>query len=208
MRYVPNKLLFIFLLVVTIVLGGGVAKGDEIATWPPQLNVPFPNLTLIDDDGHEQSLKAFAEGKVLLVMLSAMSCPGSQALAGGHRVGGYRGVPPQTGLPDFPSLFRTHTDGLRLDDEDLVFVQVLGYNMDLKAPTKDELRAWKNHFSGMQGYTFAATPELTSKLSKWMTPGLYLVDKSFVLRDSTDGKMHSNYIYDSFLPGVSALLDE
>src|SRR5688572_2017772 len=69
--------------------------------WPPVPGEPYPDLTLLDDEGRSVSLSQF-KGKVILLEPTAMTCPACQAFSGGNLqgIGGFSGVAPQADLVD------------------------------------------------------------------------------------------------------------
>ena len=209
---VPYEMRYgLFVLSFTLLLVLAPSTSAEQTSWPPVLKKTFPNLTVIDEQGKPHKLKKLAQSKVLFVELGAMPCQASVALAGGHQHGPYHGIKPQAALPDVNSLFEDQTGGVYLDDDDIIYVQILTYNLLMQAPSSADLAAWKKHFkikTSSSYFVMAATKELRAKVNKMMVPGFYLVDKKFVLRDSTDKRMHTPYLYDKLLPGVAALLDE
>lgn len=178
--------------------------------WPPEIGSQYPNLRLIDGSGKTFALDSL-KGKVIIVELSAMSCPASQALTGAHRFGGFRGVSPQPGLPTFEEVFERYSKGLKIKgDPDLALVQIVFYDMDMKAPSVEELRAWIAHFklTGMKNYYIVAAPaSLTASTSREMMPGFHLIDKKFTLRKDATGA-RQQLLYTELIPAVGDLVGE
>ena len=65
-----------------------------------------------------------------------------QAFSGGHRYGALEGVTPQHGLRSIEELFLQYTTGLSLKSSRIRFIQILCYDMNMKAPTAQDVKEW------------------------------------------------------------------
>jgi hypothetical protein len=183
------------------------AKPD-IGTWPPKPGEPYPDLALMDCNGnlfHLSSLK----GKVILVEPVAMSCPASQSHSGGDTLGGFLGIEPQAGIVSLDENLARFGGGLKLDNPAVAYVQVVIYNLDLKAPTVTEVKAWADHFKltdRSNVYVLVGTPAMLTQASFDMIPGLHLIDKGFVLRSEHFGHGGGSDLYRDLLPMTAKLV--
>ncbi len=193
--------------VVNFVSGRLQAHPEHL--WPPVVGQPYPDLQLIDQEGHRTSLSEF-RGKVVLLEPIGMPCEACIAFAGGHRRGAYDGVSPQKNLPSIDELSRRF-GGVDLDKEDIVVVQVLFYSKSLTAPAPTEVRDWSLHF-GLDRSTnrivLGAEPYLLNAETRAMIPGFQLLDKNFTLRYDSTGHAPSHDLYKELLPNLRRLCNE
>ncbi len=199
----------IYSLVIPLLAHADAALPET--NWPPKIGSEYPNLQLLNADGKSFSLNSL-KGKVIIIELSAMSCPATQAFSGAHRFGGFRGISPQPGLPSFEEVFERYSDGLKIKgDPDLAFVQIVFYDMNLKAPAPQELRDWISHFklSDLKNaYILAAPAALTNVTSRSLIPGFHLLDKKFVLRNDASGTARQPLLFSELIPAVGNLVSE
>ncbi|MFQ5960639.1 MAG: peroxiredoxin family protein [Candidatus Methylomirabilales bacterium] len=178
--------------------------------WPPRVGEPYPDLELFDQTGQKVRLSSF-KGSVLLIEPVGMTCPACQAFAGAHRHGSFEGVVPQHGLPSIEELFPRYTNGLSLDDDRIVLVQLLLYSMSMGAPSPDDARRWAEHFRMDRSKNFvvlAGTEGLLGPASYNMIPGFQLVDRNFILRADSTGHHPRHDLWRYLLPMVPQLLQE
>jgi hypothetical protein len=179
----------------------------DIGTWPPKVGDHYPDLALMDCNGnlfHLSSLK----GRVILVEPVAMSCPASQSHSGGDTLGGFLGIEPQAGIVSLDENLARFGGGLKLDNPAVAYVQVVIYNLDLKAPTVTEVKAWADHFKltdRANVYVLVGTPAMLNQASFDMIPGLHLVDRDFVLRSEHFGHGGGSDLYRELLPMTAKL---
>ncbi len=196
----------------------GVAAGATFLTprssqaevaWPPRAGQPFPDVQLVDQTGKTVKISSF-RGKVILVEYIGMNCPACQAFAGAHDRGSLGKVRPQQGLDSIEKLFPSYTRGLSLDDERIVFVQVLLYDLSLGAPTVDDAGKWAQHFQLERSKPVVLVPkkDLRGPGSYNLIPGFQLVDKNFVVRSDSTGHHPRHDLYTELLPAVRGLLEE
>lgn len=181
----------------------------EVA-WPPRAGQGFPDVQLVDQAGASVRLSRF-RGKVILVEYIGMNCPACQAFAGAHDRGPLGKVRPQPGLDSIEKLFPAYTRGLSLDDERIVFVQVLLYDLSMGAPTSDDARRWARHFRPERSKgTVVLVPkkDLRSPGSYKLIPGFQLIDKNFAVRWDSTGHHPRHNLYKELLPAVRGLLEE
>ncbi len=183
------------------------ADQESIGTWPPVTGSPYPELVLRDCFGKVFRLSSL-KGKTILVEPVAMSCPACQAFAGGHEVGSFAGVAPQEGIASMEANLQRFAHGLRLDNPNLAYVQVVIYNPQLEAPTVAEVRAWADHFhltNKPNVHVLVGTKAMLSDASFNLIPGLHLVDRRFVLRSAHSGRGGSD-LYLELLPLAASLV--
>ena len=100
---------------------------------------------------------------------------------------------------------------MSLDDERIVFVQVLLYDLSLGAPTVDDAKRWAKHFrSGRSKGAVVLVPkkDLRGPGSYNLIPGFQLVDRNFVVRSDSTGHHPRHNLYTELLPAVRGLLEE
>jgi hypothetical protein len=179
-------------------------------TWP-RVGEPYPALCLQDPDGRVVRLEDF-RGKLLLIEPIGFSCAACQAFSGGHVVGEFHcpdshGVQPD--LPSIEDLFRRFAPGVAFDDARIVYVQLLFYNSMTSAPTLEQARQWRAHFSSTwkkHPVILVGTLDLLRSVPIERIPGFQLVDREFVLRFDTTGHQPVHNLYNELLPGVAKLL--
>lgn len=176
--------------------------------WPPKVGKAYPDLNLMDQTGQRRPLSRF-KGRVILIEPVGMTCAGCQAFAGAHDVGAFRGQPVQKGLGSIEE-YMQEFGNLDLDDDRIVYVQLILYGLNMKAPSLEDAQAWAKHF-GMEEaqdrIVLVGDPSFIGPASRRMIPGFQLVDKNFILRaDAT--KVGRDDLYGMLLPMVSELIDE
>jgi len=101
--------------------------------------------------------------------------------------------------------------GFSLDDERLVFVHLLLYGYDMKAPSLEDTREWAEHYGldeRANHVVLVGDPRLISSETFRMIPGLMVVDHDFVLRFDGTGRRPPHDLWTVLLPGVRGMLDE
>lgn len=177
--------------------------------WPPDRDRKYPDLTLIDQNGKPVRLAEF-QGKVILVEMVGMTCPACIAFSGGAEKGSFGNVPPQGNLEPIHKYLRRF-GRIRLDDPRLVFVQIILFNQQMKAPTQEDVKAWADHFgfrTEMNQYVLAGLPEMASAASMEIVPGFQLIDKNFNLRIDCAGREPVHNFYTDLLPQIRQLINE
>jgi len=181
-----------------------------ISTWPPQLGKTYPDLEVIDQDGKRWNLSRF-KGKVILVEPIGMNCPACQSFAGAHLKKPYGNIRPQAGLDDFEGYFKSYTGGLRLDDEGIVLVELLLYDLTMGQPTQKDARGWAKHFgvhSKNNHFVVVPAQDMRSQASYDLIPGYQLIDKQFKLRSDSTGHHPKDNLWTKLLPMVPRVLME
>jgi hypothetical protein len=177
-------------------------------TWPPEAGHPYPDGTFIDQDGNPVKLSSF-KGSVLLIEPVGMTCAACQAFSGAHRYGALGEVTPQHGLPSIEELFPQYTNGLSLKNSRIQFIQILFYDMNMKAPTAQDVKEWTRHFRMQRSdnYLVLAAPHaFQGRATSNMIPGFQLVDQDFILRADATGHSPQHDLYRELLPMVRQLL--
>lgn len=101
--------------------------------------------------------------------------------------------------------------GFSLDDDRLVFVHLLLYGFDMKAPSLADAREWAEHYGideRPNHVVLVGDPRMLSSETYQMIPGLQVVDRSFELRYDGTGRRPPHDLWTVLLPGVRGLLDE
>lgn len=179
------------------------------APWPPRVGERYPDLHLLDQNGRRRALSSF-EGHVLLVEMIGMTCPACQGFSGAGTRGTFGGVGSDGGLPAIDDLVARYAPGVAFPSEDLVFVQILLFNMRMEPATVDDARAWAAHFgrdAERHQYVLAGEAALHNGASYAMIPGFQLVDRDFVLRWDATGHTPRHGLYAELLPAIPALLE-
>jgi hypothetical protein len=182
-----------------------MATGIE---WPPKVGAPYPDVTLIDQDGKHVKLSSF-KGSILLIEPIGMTCAACQAFSGAHQYGAFGGVNPQQGLPAIEKIFPQYTNGLSLKNSRIRFIQILFYDMNKDAPTVQDVKDWARQFRMHRSanYLVLAAPYALQGWSTYnMIPGFQLVDQDFILRADSTGHSPQHDLTRELLPMVRQLL--
>lgn len=177
-------------------------------SWPPEVGNPYPDGTFVDQDGNSVKLSSF-KGSVILIEPIGMTCAACQAFSGAHRYGALGGVTPQQSLPSIEELFPQYTNGLSLKNSRIRFIQILFYDMRMKAPTAQDVKEWTRHFHMQRSdnYLVLAAPRaFQGRATSNMIPGFQLVDQDFILRADATGHSPQYDLYRELLPMVRQLL--
>ena len=181
---------------------------NQLANWPPRVGLPFPGLELRNHAGDLVSVDSL-RGKPSLIEIVAMSCAGCQAYSGGDKFGGFGGFPSQTELDSIETYFKRFTGGLNLHNNEINFVQIVIYNLQLKPAEPPDVAAWRIHFnldrhSNTKVLTGGAP--LANQASFNMIPGFLLLDKDLVVRYDATGHNPRHNLYTELLPAIPKLL--
>lgn len=197
-------LLGTLLIVIAFVGFSAHAKQSEIV-WPPQIGQPYPDIEVVDHRGETKQLSSF-KGTVLLIEPIGMNCPACNAWSGAHFVGGYDGIQPQAGLLSIREYLPKYTGGIKIDDARIKVIQLLLYDMRMKAPSRKDAIKWAEHFGFDElenHYVVVPTQSMISPASYNLIPGFQLVDKDFILRSDSTGHHPKDNLYTKLLPMVS-----
>ena len=176
--------------------------------WPPRLGEPFPNLELVSHTGEFVRMADF-RGKIVLVEPIGMTCAACNAFSGAGEIGGYQNIAPQKNLPSIEKLIERYAPGHSLDDGHIVLVQLLLYDMNLKAPSAEDARSWAEHFGFDRKdnfYVLAADQRFINKASYDMIPGFFLLDKDLVLRADATGHQPRHNLFTELLAQIPKLM--
>ncbi len=206
MRYLLPLSLF-------VILGCGADDGASKKPehiWPPEIGQPYPDLNLVDQTGQRVSLSQF-KGRILLIEPIGMTCPACQAFAGGNRseIGPYEGITPQADLQSIEEYLPKYAGGAKLDDERIVYVQLLLYSMSMQTPTAEDAKAWAEHFKmdrAKDRIVLAGEAYLVGDASYNMIPGFQLVNPEFVLVSDSSGHNPKDNLYEKLFPELGKLL--
>jgi hypothetical protein len=187
--------------------GAPAEAATAVAFWPPRPGEPYPDLVLRDSGGSLFRLSSL-KGKVILLEPIGMTCEGCQALSGGRACGGYQGITPQHGLDSLESYLSQFGNRLTLNDPNVAYVQVVIYDMNMKAPSVAAVKSWADHFrlsNRANVHVLAGTPEMIGPASFAMIPGIHLIDRDFVLRSEFFGHGGGSDLFRDLLPMAGRL---
>jgi len=176
-------------------------------SWPPVENRLYPDMELYNQDGKLTRLSDLA-GNVIIVQPVAMACPMSQAYSGANQSStkAFGLCFPTPGIKSFGQRMQEFT-GIGLDKPDLVYVQILLFNMQNKPATIADARRWARHFelrTSNNQYVLVATPKMSEK-SAALIPGFHLIDRSFQLRSDSAGLLPKRSLCNHFFPTLQTL---
>lgn len=173
--------------------------------FPPLKGQSYPDSRLIDQDGQPLVIEDF-RGEVVLVELAAIPCGGCQAFAGANDKGGYLTSKVQSNLKSIHHYVERFAK-VELG-RDVVFVQMLIYNNDMKAPTQEEVAGWAEHF-GMKTenrhYVVGAPGSILSQETRDAIPGFHLIDHRGNLVGDSCGHQPVDNLFEDLLPKLSKL---
>ena len=204
-------------LTLSIVAGLATAHAARAAqpafVWPPALGASYPDLQLPATGGTSRSL-ADLKGKVIVVEMIGMNCPACQSWAGARTKGAFQGVTPQENLEPISETFPRYS-GVSLDDPRIVYVQMLLFNMQMKAPDARDVKLWNDHFNRGRAHppiVITASPEMLQpryyEATYGLVPGFQVIDKKGVLRYDATGDHPRENLWRDVLPHIRALLEE
>lgn len=182
----------------------------SVNSWPPRVGQPFPDVSLTDSSGKTRHLSEF-RGKVILLELSAMSCPASQSLAGAHQFGSFGKQEAQPGLGLLAKYVWDYTKGMEIGDSSFMTVQALFYNEQMQPVTRDELGQWIEHFhlrDQVNLETVIGPSGLLGNAYMSQIPGFILIDRSFKVRYALLEPERQPLFYSELLPMIPKLVLE
>ena len=173
--------------------------------FPPAKGQMYPDMRLVDQDGNPFNVEDF-KGQVVFVELAAIPCGGCQAFAGANEKGGYLTSKVQSNLKSIHHYVDRFCD--MEPGRDFVFVQLLIYNNDLKAPTQEEVAGWADHF-GMKTedrqYVVGAPPAILNQKTRDAIPGFHLIDLQGKLVADSCGHQPTDDLFSDLLPMLADL---
>ena len=207
------RITLIIIAFIVMVFSYGIASISNIAAqqktthyqpnpWPPVLNQLYPDLELIDQSGETFKL-SYLKGKVIIIEPIGMNCPSCQAYSGAHDYGAFEHNPIEKYSKSFRKIFPLYAEGLELPSKDIIFVQLLLYDMRMGKPTAKDAHEWAQHFKFYRknNHFVAVSPrDMRSAESYAMIPGFQLIDKNFVLRIDSTGHHPKHGLYKHLIP--------
>ncbi len=178
--------------------------------WPPQLNKPYPDLELIDQDGMKFKLSDL-KGHVIIIEPTGMNCPACQAFSGAHEYGAYQNNAVEQHSKSFRKIFPQYAKGLKLPSKDIFFVQLLLYDMKMGPPRPEDAANWAKHFNIRKKdyHIVAVSPyDLRSQASYNLVPGFQLIDRDFNLRADSSGHHPKHNLYTQLIPLTPKLVSQ
>lgn len=174
--------------------------------WPPALGRTYPDLELLDRDGNPVRLSKW-QGKVILLEPVGMDCPACQGFAGANDIGAYGGAGVQKSAWAIEKLLQGWGNGVELGDRDLVYVQLILYDLHRGPPTPEDAALWDDHFSVSErhGHVLVPKGDLRNRASFALIPGFQLIDRDFVLRYDASGHQ-PRHGYDELLGAMGGML--
>lgn len=187
--------------------GVEVDSADLPDPWPPVVGEVYPDLELVDHQGHEFRLSSL-EGKIVILEPIGMNCPACQGFSGGNEVGGLGGFQPQRGALALERYLESYAPEVSLRDPDLVLLQLLLYDLEMRAPGADDARLWADHFPSDFGRRIVAAPQrsLISQASYDLIPGFQLLDRERVLLSDSSGHQPRHSLTDHLFPRLTSAL--
>ncbi len=191
--------------------GGSPAEDQsQPLTWPPTLGQAYPDITLPDQQGTQTRLSDL-RGKVVLLELIGMDCPACNAFSGANMpsVGPYEGVAPQKGLEYIGRYVKQYAD-VELSHPDVVFVQLLLYNVGRSGPpTSEDTDKWAKHFDLQRERSeivLQGDERFIGRASMAMIPGFHLIDREGVFRSDSAGHKPRHDLFKETLPLLGKLV--
>lgn len=200
-------------------------------SWPPRVGETYPDIPLLNENGQAVQFSQY-RGNILLVAPIAMSSPGSQALAGGDRLGGLQGVVPQENIASIDQLISDFSK-LSADDPRLIVLELLIYGPDRVQALPAHIAVWREHFhrSAEQAdnsaslsalergpaegelpinllprarrVTVVPAVDMRGRESFDLIPGIQMVDKDGVLRFDATGAAPRHPLRTALLPALA-----
>jgi hypothetical protein len=172
--------------------------------WPPTLDMPYPDLKLVNQDGEITQLSQF-KGKVIVVEPIGMTCPACNAFVDSKGAGGFQGNGQQKGLPSLKKLMSDYA-GISWPNRDVVVVYLLLYNQSMKPPTLKDAKAWAKHFDlNTWDNEYVLVGKKQHQVYE-LVPGFQLIDKDFRLVSDSTGHNPKNDTYRHTFPMLGRLV--
>lgn len=208
-----GTLLFFLLTLLSLFFGfpqSILAQGKIPKPWPPLIAHSYPDLELIDQEGEPFKL-SYLKGKVIVIQPVAMNNSASQGYSGAEDKGSFEKVNFDSSARSFRKIFTEYTQDLVLPHPDLVFIQILLYDMEYEAPKPLHAKIWAEHFDLRREHNhFVAVSKhrLGGSYANDMIPGFQLIDRDFILRaDSTGDAPYHDLRYE-LIPMTTKLLSQ
>jgi hypothetical protein len=182
---------------------------ETLASWPPETGKVFADLELVDQDGQKFKLSDL-RGKVILMQFVGMNDPVSQAFSGAAKIGAFQKVPLQEKVPEIREFFPKYT-ALPFPNPDVVFLQVLFYDLRFKPPKPKDAKMWAEHFGFKKSdnQIVAIVPhDMRNGYVFSLIPGYVLIDKGFILRANAAGSNPQDDLFKTLLPMVPIAIKE
>ncbi len=163
-----------------------VRSSQAAGNWPPELNVPFPQMIFLTAGLQKRSLDEF-RGRVVLIEYVSMASGVTQALAGSTQRGPYGAVPLRTDFKPFESYFPSYSGGIPAGD--IVMVQILMLDHRSQSVTPEAATAWIRHFDleARGRVVLIGSSALFRNGGSSLVGGFQLLDKKLVVRADATG---------------------
>lgn len=179
--------------------------------WPPQMNKPYADITLVDQEGKPFRLSKF-RGKIIILENIDMTMPESQALSGAARYGvfGDTKIGFDKTLKPIEDIIGQYSQGkIKLPNPEIMIIKIIYYGPGGAQPVPADAVAWANHFKlSKQNNVIVAITErdMRATFTSVMTPGYQLIDRAFNLRVDSSGLQPKHSLELTFIPLIPKLL--
>ena len=98
---------------------------------------------------------------------------------------------------------------MSLTNPAITYIQIVFYNMQMKAPSAEDLASWTRHFDlerHPNWKVLGGTPNLVNSKTYKLIPGIHLVDGDFILRLDASGHQPRDDMYRTLIPKIGELL--
>ncbi len=178
--------------------------------WPPQMNVRYPDLKLLNQKGQDFKLSDY-EGRVIVVEYIDMGSPISQAQSGAKERGVFSTASNKFDklTQSFDVMLEKNTEpSLTLPQDDIVMVKVIVFGPEGKQGSRDDAQDWAEHFGfTIENNVIVAVPEvdIRGEAMNGVIGGYQLLDKNYKLRVDSAGPDPKHNLRMTFMPMVPKL---
>ncbi len=179
-------------------------------TWPPQMNVTYPDMELLDQKGKEFKISDFA-GKVLIIEYVDMSSPISQAHSGAKSKGAFGIMQDVDKLAEtFEDTVQKNADGkINFPNDNVIQLKIIAYTQDGAQPSRDDAWNWAEHFGFERDNNVIVAiskKDIRTPKTQDIVTGFQLVDKNQKLRVDSSGVAPKHNLKLTLIPLFEKLL--
>ncbi len=187
-------------------------KGNENLpdTWPPKMNIPYPDIELFDQKGQEFRISQLA-GKILIVEYVDMSSPISQAQSGAREKGAF-GIMQEVDqfAKTFDEVYKKNATNLsNWPNKDVMHLKIIAYTQDGAQPSRDDAQNWATHFGfevSNNVIVAVAKSDIRDIQTQDILTGYQLVDRNQKLRVDSSGPAPKHNLNLTLIPLLEKLL--
>ncbi len=193
------------------IFGPKVVNQNLPKPWPPAMNQPYPEFSLIDSTGNPFKL-ADNKGKVIVVEYVDMTSPLSQSYSGAKVKGVYGGTTKtfDESVSSFEEILSRETQAkVVLPNPDILVVKIIIFNENGEQAKATDAELWEKHFGFTRENNYVVcVPEkdIRDKKTEGITPGFQLIDKQFNLRVDSAGPEPKHSLQFSLVTMIPTLL--